>query len=66
MNLSADKCWDMVRERVNHEIMELNRLGKTNLPSLQPSGCLNGLEMFGFSSSAIVQVNLRQNSPLSR
>ncbi|XXG61987.1 hypothetical protein AAC387_Pa05g0452 [Persea americana] len=55
INLSADKCWDMVRERVNQKIMDQSSWGKTNLPPLQPLGCLNGLEMFGFCTPAIIQ-----------
>lgn len=50
----------MVRERVNTEIKRQHSLGRTSLPPLQPPGCLDGLEMFGFSSTAIMQVNLLQ------
>uniref|UniRef100_A0A2P2KJF8 Uncharacterized protein n=3 Tax=Rhizophora mucronata TaxID=61149 RepID=A0A2P2KJF8_RHIMU len=45
----------MVRERVNQEITKQHKLGRANLPPLQPPGSLDGLEMFGFSSPAIVQ-----------
>ncbi|KAJ8644353.1 hypothetical protein MRB53_006101 [Persea americana] len=55
IHVSADKCWDMVRERVNTEIKRQHSLGRTSLPPLQPPGCLDGLEMFGFSSTAIMQ-----------
>ncbi|KAM1086927.1 hypothetical protein ACFX2B_012370 [Malus domestica] len=55
---SADRCWEMVRERVNQEITRQHKLGKMNLPPLQPPGSLDGFEMFGFTSPAIVQVNL--------
>lgn len=48
----------MVRERVNQEISKQYKLGKTKLPPLQPPGSLDGMEMFGFSSPAIVQVIL--------
>lgn len=56
IHVSAPRCWEMVREKVNEEITKRHRLGKTNLPPLQPPGSLDGFEMFGFSSPAIVQV----------
>lgn len=60
VHLSATRCWDMVRERVNQEIAKQHKLGKTKLPPLQPPGSLDGMEMFGFSSPAIVQVIILQ------
>lgn len=48
----------MVRERVNQEITKQHKLGRMNLPPLQPPGSLDGFEMFGFSTPAIVQVNM--------
>ncbi|EEF40380.1 transcription factor, putative [Ricinus communis] len=56
INISASRCWEMVRDRVNQEITKHHKLGRMNLPPLQPPGSLDGLEMFGFSSPAIVQV----------
>lgn len=56
VHVSAAKCWEMVRERVNQEITKQHKLGRNNLPPLQPPGSLDGMEMFGFSSPAIVQV----------
>lgn len=56
LHVSASRCWEMVRERVNQEISKQYKLGKTKLPPLQPPGSLDGMEMFGFSSPAIVQV----------
>ncbi|XP_051121315.1 putative lysine-specific demethylase JMJ16 [Andrographis paniculata] len=56
IHTSATRCWEMVRERVNNEIAKQHKLGKGKLPPLQPPGSLDGLEMFGFSSPAIVQV----------
>jgi histone demethylase JARID1 len=58
IHMSATKCWDMVRERVNLEIAKQHKLGKKGLPPLHPPGSLDGFEMFGFSSPAIVQVIL--------
>ncbi|CAJ2628378.1 unnamed protein product [Trifolium pratense] len=55
IHMSATKCWDMVRERVNLEIAKQHKLGKKGLPPLHPPGSLDGFEMFGFSSPAIVQ-----------
>ncbi|GAB2228853.1 hypothetical protein Drorol1_Dr00022984 [Drosera rotundifolia] len=54
-HVSPIRCWDMVRERVNQEIAKQNKLGKMNLPPLQPPGSLDGLEMFGFTSPTIIQ-----------
>ncbi|PKI41359.1 putative lysine-specific demethylase JMJ16 [Punica granatum] len=55
IHISPTKCWEMVRERVNQEITKHHRMGKSNLPPLQPPGSLDGFEMFGFSSPAVVQ-----------
>ncbi|KAH7865494.1 hypothetical protein Vadar_007372 [Vaccinium darrowii] len=57
VHVSAAKCWEMVRERerVNQEITKQHELGRMNLPPLQPPGSLDGMEMFSFSSPAIVQ-----------
>ncbi|XP_059665739.1 putative lysine-specific demethylase JMJ16 isoform X2 [Cornus florida] len=55
IHISAARCWEMVRERVNQEITKQHKLGRMKLPPLQPPGSLDGLEMFGFSSPAIVQ-----------
>ncbi|GJM87294.1 hypothetical protein PR202_ga03234 [Eleusine coracana subsp. coracana] len=56
INLSPTKCWNMVRERLNIEIRRQLVTGRANLPTLQPPGSVDGLEMFGFLSPAIVQV----------
>lgn len=57
VHLTAGRCWEMVRDRVNQEITKQHKLGKKNLPPLQPPGTLDGFEMFGFTSPAIVQVS---------
>ncbi|XP_042049740.1 lysine-specific demethylase JMJ18-like isoform X2 [Salvia splendens] len=54
-HVSAARCWELVRDRVNQEIAKQHKLGRQNLPPLQPPGSLDGMEMFGFSSPAIVQ-----------
>lgn len=41
---------------MNQEIAKQHKLGKAKLPPLQPPGCFDGLEMFGFTSPTIVQV----------
>lgn len=55
VHVSAARCWEMVRDRVNQEIAKQHKLGRMNLPPLQPPGSLDGFEMFGFSSPEIVQ-----------
>lgn len=55
VHLSPVKCWDMVRERVNQEILKQHKLGKPKLLPLQPPGSVEGMEMFGFSTTEIVQ-----------
>lgn len=58
IHISAARCWELVRERVNQEIAKQHKLGRKDLPPLQPPGSVDGFEMFGFSSPAIVQVIL--------
>lgn len=58
IHISAARCWELVRERVNQEITKQHKLGRNDLTPLQPPGSLDGFEMFGFSSPAIVQVIL--------
>lgn len=55
IHLSATKCWEMVRERINLEISNQHKVGRLKLPPLQPPGSLDGMEMFGFSSPFILQ-----------
>ncbi|KAF9626259.1 hypothetical protein IFM89_031651 [Coptis chinensis] len=55
VHLSASRYWDMVRDKVNKEIRKQHTLGRQHLPPLQPPGSLDGLEMFGFTSPAIMQ-----------
>nr|GEX57869.1 putative lysine-specific demethylase JMJ16 [Tanacetum cinerariifolium] len=55
IHLSADKCWEMVRERINQEISKRRKLGISKLLPLQRLGSLNGMKMFGFSSPFILQ-----------
>ncbi|KAL4576645.1 hypothetical protein LXL04_012742 [Taraxacum kok-saghyz] len=55
MHLSATRCWEMVRERINNEISKQHKSRIVNLPPLQPPGSLDGMEMFGFSSPSILQ-----------
>ncbi|KAL5566870.1 hypothetical protein UlMin_030034 [Ulmus minor] len=55
IHVSAIRCWEMVRDRVNQEITRQHKSGRLNLPPLQPPGSLDGFEMFGFTSPAIVQ-----------
>ncbi|OEL13556.1 Lysine-specific demethylase JMJ703 [Dichanthelium oligosanthes] len=55
INVSPTKCWNMVRERLNMEIRRQLSMGRANLPTLQPPGSIDGLEMFGLLTPAIVQ-----------
>ncbi|WVZ81622.1 hypothetical protein U9M48_028977 [Paspalum notatum var. saurae] len=55
INISPTKCWNMVRERLNMEIRRQLNMGRANLPALQPPGSIDGLEMFGLLTPAIVQ-----------
>ncbi|KAJ4776319.1 Transcription factor jumonji (jmj) family protein / zinc finger (C5HC2 type) family protein [Rhynchospora pubera] len=55
IHVSAMRCWDMVRERVNMEIRKQHIKGKVELTILQPPGTLDGLEMFGLTSPNIVK-----------
>ncbi|XVF26314.1 hypothetical protein REPUB_Repub14bG0005600 [Reevesia pubescens] len=49
-NVSAEKCWHMVLQRLNQEILRSN-LGERK----QSPQSINGLEMFGFLSPPIIQ-----------
>ncbi|XVF23073.1 hypothetical protein REPUB_Repub13aG0006500 [Reevesia pubescens] len=53
-NVSVEKCWEMVLQRLNQEILRSN-LGEIGLLPLQSLQSINGLEMFGFLSSPIIQ-----------
>jgi len=56
INVTPTKCWNMVRERLNMEIRRQLSMGRPNLPTLQPPGSIDGLEMFGLLSPAVVRV----------
>ncbi|TVU11697.1 hypothetical protein EJB05_45299, partial [Eragrostis curvula] len=55
VNVSPTKCWNMIRDRLNLEIRRQLSMGRANLPTLQPPGSIDGLEMFGLLTPAIVQ-----------
>ena len=55
MEVSADKCWELVLQRLNQEILKNSELASGDV-RLPPG--VNGLEMFGLSSPAIIQVHL--------
>ncbi|KAK0578518.1 hypothetical protein LWI29_011604 [Acer saccharum] len=52
VNFSAGKCWEMVLQRLNQEILRRSSLGERGLPPLQN---IDGLEFFGFLSPPIIQ-----------
>ncbi|KAI8535350.1 hypothetical protein RHMOL_Rhmol10G0167500 [Rhododendron molle] len=54
-NVSAEKCWDMVLQRLNQEIVTQRDLGKQGMLPLQPPESINGLKMYGFLSPPIIQ-----------
>ncbi|OMO83212.1 hypothetical protein CCACVL1_11500 [Corchorus capsularis] len=54
-NVSAEKCWEMVLQRLEQEILRRSNLGERGLLPLQSLGKINGLEMFGFLSPSIIQ-----------
>lgn len=55
-NTSADKCWETVLDRLNHEIKRRMSLGEPELPPLELLQTINGHKMFGFLSPPIIQV----------
>ncbi|KAJ4830288.1 hypothetical protein Tsubulata_003627 [Turnera subulata] len=55
VNISPEKCWEMVRQRVNEEIIQRNSLGEKGMPPVLPPQIISGLEMYGFHSKPIVQ-----------
>ncbi|RDX79654.1 Lysine-specific demethylase JMJ18, partial [Mucuna pruriens] len=57
-NTSADKCWETVLDRLNHEIKKRRSQGEMELPPLELLQSINGHKMFGFLSPSIVQFNV--------
>jgi len=57
-NTSADKCWESVLERLNHETKKLRNQGEREPPPLELLQSINGHKMFGFLSPSIIQVML--------
>lgn len=55
MHVSVQKCWELVQERLNKQIMQQRSLGRDNIPPLRPPETLDGHEMFGFTSPPIVE-----------
>ncbi|XP_078427874.1 transcription factor jumonji (jmj) family protein / zinc finger (C5HC2 type) family protein isoform X2 [Wolffia australiana] len=55
IHLSASRCWDLVRERLNNEIRKHHTVARAGIPALQPPGSLDGLEMFGLTSPATIK-----------
>ncbi|KAK8581382.1 hypothetical protein V6N13_144410 [Hibiscus sabdariffa] len=51
---SVEKCWEMVLQQLNQEILRCN-LGVRGMLPLQSPKVVNGLEMFGFLSPPIVK-----------
>ncbi|KAL5838980.1 hypothetical protein ACOSQ4_011588 [Xanthoceras sorbifolium] len=55
VNISAEKCWEMVIQRLNQEILRRSSLGERGLPPLQSLQNIDGLGLFGFLSPPIIQ-----------
>ncbi|KAM1213064.1 hypothetical protein PS2_004526 [Malus domestica] len=54
-NVSADKCWEMVLQRLHQERNRRSSVGENGLPHMQSLRSINGLEMFGFLSQPIAE-----------
>ncbi|KAH1048782.1 hypothetical protein J1N35_039566 [Gossypium stocksii] len=54
-NVLPNKCWEMVLQQLNQEILRRKNLGESGLLPLQSLQSINGLEMFGFLSPPIIQ-----------
>ncbi|KAK7399652.1 hypothetical protein VNO78_10839 [Psophocarpus tetragonolobus] len=54
-NISIDKCWETVLDRLNHEIKRRRSEGEIELPTLELRQSINGHEMFGFLSPSIIK-----------
>ncbi|CAJ1938260.1 unnamed protein product [Sphenostylis stenocarpa] len=52
---SADKCWESVLDRLNHETKKLRNQGERELPPLELLQSIKGHKMFGFLSPSISQ-----------
>ncbi|KAJ0247123.1 lysine-specific demethylase JMJ14 [Hirschfeldia incana] len=54
-NVSAEKCWQMVMQRLKLEIIKKCDQPASSLTSLHHLDSINGLEMFGFFSPHVIQ-----------
>ncbi|KAF8115033.1 hypothetical protein N665_0030s0080 [Sinapis alba] len=54
-NVSAEKCWQMVIQRLKLEIIKKCDEPASSLTSLQHLDSINGLDMFGFLSPHVIQ-----------
>ncbi|KAL0799318.1 hypothetical protein Bca101_054493 [Brassica carinata] len=54
-NVSAEKCWQMVTQRLKLEIIKKCDQPASSLTSLQHLDSVNGLDMFGFLSPHVIQ-----------
>ncbi|KAE8655311.1 Lysine-specific demethylase JMJ18 [Hibiscus syriacus] len=53
-DVSVEKCWEMVVQKLNQKILRSNLEGRGMLP-LQSPKIVNGLEMFGFLSPPVIK-----------
>ncbi|KAL5731560.1 hypothetical protein ACHQM5_004279 [Ranunculus cassubicifolius] len=54
-HISPQGCWELVLQRVNEEITRKKNLGAKKFLSLKPLNNIDGLQMFGLLSPAIVR-----------
>ncbi|KAK1547892.1 hypothetical protein Q3G72_007158 [Acer saccharum] len=59
-HVSAARCWELVRDRVNQEITKQHKSGRMNLPPLQPPGSLDGL-FYSWESGSLDDKHLYKN-----
>ncbi|KAK1548860.1 hypothetical protein Q3G72_020661 [Acer saccharum] len=59
-HVSAARCWELVRDRVNQEITKQHKSGRMNLPPLQPPGSLEGL-FYSWESGSLDDKHLYKN-----
>ncbi|KAF7842268.1 lysine-specific demethylase JMJ18-like isoform X2 [Senna tora] len=54
-NISAEKCWQWILDRVIGEVLRRKNLGELELPPLELLQSIDGPKMFGFLSPSIIQ-----------
>ncbi|TXG67613.1 hypothetical protein EZV62_008888 [Acer yangbiense] len=60
VHVSAARCWELVRDRVNQEVTKQHKLGRMNLPPLRPPRSLDGL-FYSWESGNLDDKHLYKN-----